>query len=212
MLRLTPDELLTTTRSVRKRLDFERAVPRATIEACLEIALQAPNGSNLQLWQWLVVDDREAVAKIAGLYNEAVAEYAKLYAADTSRLGASRAPGFERMTESVMHLAQNLHRAPALVIPCMVGRMEKQGVFQQASLWGSILPAVWSFMLALRSRGLGSAWTTVHLHREKEVAGLLGVPAHYTQAGLFPVAYTLGTDFKPAQRKPLADVLHWNRW
>ena len=85
-------------------------------------------------------------------------------------------------------------------------------VFQQASLWGSILPAVWSFMLALRSRGLGSAWTTVHLHREKEVAGLLGIPAHYTQAGLFPVAYTLGTDFKPAPRKPLADVLHWNRW
>jgi nitroreductase len=212
MLRLTPDELLTTTRSVRKRLDFERAVPRTLIEACLEIALQAPNGSNLQLWQWLVVEDRETVARIAGLYNEAVAEYARLYEADTSRLGASRAPGFERMTESVMHLAQNLHRAPALVIPCMVGRMEKLDVFQQASLWGSILPAVWSFMLALRSRGLGSAWTTVHLHREKEVAGLLGVPAHYTQAGLFPVAYTLGTDFKPAPRKPLADVLHWNRW
>ena len=136
MLRLTPDALLTTTRSVRKRLDFERAVPRATIQACLEIALQAPNGSNLQLWQWLVVDDRETVAKIAGLYNEAVAEYAKLYAADTSRLGASRAPGFERMTESVMHLAQHLHRAPALVIPCMVGRMEKQGVFEQARRQG----------------------------------------------------------------------------
>jgi nitroreductase len=212
VLRLTPDELLTTTRSVRKRLDFEREVPRELIEECLAIALQAPNGSNLQLWQWLVVDERETVAEIAALYNEAIAEYAKVYSADTSRLGASRAPGFERLTESVMHLAQNLHRAPALVIPCMVGRMETLDVFQQASLWGSILPAAWSFMLALRSRGLGSAWTTVHLHREKEVAGLLGIPTHYTQAGLFPVAYTLGTRFKPAPRKPLAAVLHWNHW
>jgi nitroreductase len=209
---LTPDELLTTTRSVRKRLDFERPVPRRVIEECLEVALQAPNGSNLQLWQWLVVDERELVAELATLYNDAIADYAEAYASDTMGLGAEQAPGFDRMTESVLHLARNLHRAPALVIPCIAGRLENRGVFHQASLWGSILPAAWSFMLALRSRGLGSAWTTVHLHRERQAAELVGIPASHTQAGLFPVAWTVGRQFRPAQRRPLSEVLHWNRW
>jgi nitroreductase len=211
---LTPDELLTTTRAVRKRLDLERPVPRAVIEECLDLALQAPNGSNLQLWQWVVVDDRELVAGLAKLYNESVEEYSKVYDADRAAKNmGGQVPGFDRMTESVMYLAENLHRVPALVIPCMVGRMEKLGVFHQASLWGSVLPAVWSFMLALRSRGLGSAWTTVHLHRERQAAELLGVPyEHYTQAGLFPVAYTLGTDFKRAPRTPASQVMHWNQW
>jgi len=212
-LPLTPDELLTTTRAVRKRLDFEKPVSRGLIEECLEVALQAPNGSNMQLWRWVVVDDRNTIEKLAGLYNEAIEEYSKLY--DSGELGekARQAPGFDRMTESVMHLAQNLHRSPTLVVPCIAGRLETQSIFSQASLWGSVIPAIWSFMLALRSRGLGSAWTTVHLHREKEAATLLDIPyTHYTQAGLFPVAYTLGTEFKRARRRPAADVIHWNRW
>ncbi len=213
-LELTPDELLTTTRSVRKRLDYSRPVPRALIEECLDLALQAPNGSNLQLWQWVVVDDRQLVAELAKLYNEAIAEYSEVVNAGGESLYADGGPpGFDRMTESVMHLAENLHRSPALLVPCMTGRLEEMGVFHQASLWGSILPATWSFMLALRSRGLGSAWTTVHLHRERQAAELLGIPyERYTQAGIFPVAYTLGTDFKPAIRTPAAKVLHWNRW
>lgn len=212
-LPLTPDELLTTTRAVRKRLDFDKPVSRELIGECLEIALQAPNGSNMQLWRWVVVDDRDTIEKLAALYNDAIEEYSKQY--DSGGLGerARQDPGFGRMTESVMHLAQNLHRSPVLLVPCIAGRMENQDIFSQASLWGSVIPAIWSFMLALRSRGLGSAWTTVHLHREKEAATLLDIPyTHYTQAGLFPVAYTLGTEFKAARRRPAAELTHWNRW
>ena len=213
-LPFSPDELLTTTRSVRRRLDFDRPVPRELIEECLDLALQAPNGSNLQLWQWVVVDDRALVEEVARLYNEALATYSEQVNSGQEGIYAQGPPArFEQMTESVMHLAKNLHRSPALVIPCIAGRLERAGVFQQASMWGSILPAVWSFMLALRSRGLGSAWTTVHLHREKETADLLGIPyEQYTQAGIFPVAYTIGTEFRRALREPVSSVLHWNRW
>ena len=182
-LAFSPDELLSTTRSVRKRLDFNRPVSRELIEECLELALQAPNGSNLQLWQWLVVDDRALVGRVAELYNEAIAWYSEQVNSGEEGMYANGPPRrFEQMTESVMHLAQNLHRAPALVIPCIAGRLERASVFHQASMWGSILPATWSFMLALRSRGLGSAWTTVHLHREKETADLLG---RYLPGGLY---------------------------
>ncbi|MFP6605857.1 MAG: nitroreductase family protein [Myxococcota bacterium] len=213
-LAFSPDELLSTTRCVRKRLDFNRPVSRELIEECLELALQAPNGSNLQLWQWLVVDDRALVERVAELYNEAIAWYSEQVNSGEEGMYANGPPRrFEQMTESVMHLAQNLHRAPALVIPCIAGRLERASVFHQASMWGSILPATWSFMLALRSRGLGSAWTTVHLHREKETADLLGIPyEEYTQAGIFPVAYTIGSEFRRALREPASSVLHWNRW
>ncbi len=212
-LSLTTDELLTTTRAVRKRLDFEKPVPRDLLRECPELALQAPNGSNMQQWRWVMVDNRNTIEKLAGLYNEAIEDYSKEYASGAMAARARQDPGFDRMTESVMHLARNLHRSPVLVVPCVTGRLETEGVFGQASLWGSVIPAIWSFMLALRSRGLGSAWTTVHLHREKEAAAILDIPyAHYTQAGLFPVAYTLGTEFKPAPRRPAPDVTHWNRW
>ncbi len=214
MLDLTIDEVLTTTRSVRRRLDFERPVPRELIEECLDLALQAPNGSNLQLWQWVVVDDRALVEQVARLYNDALAWYSEQVNSGQEAMYASGPPPrFEQMTESVMHLAKNLHRSPALVIPCIAGRLERAGVFQQASMWGSILPATWSFMLALRSRGLGSAWTTVHLHREKETADLLDIPyQQYTQAGILPVAYTIGSEFRRAVREPVSSVLHWNSW
>jgi nitroreductase len=199
---------------VRRRLDFDRPVPRELIEECLDLALQAPNGSNLQLWQWVVVDDRALVEKVARLYNDALAGYSEqVNSGQEGMYAKGLPPRFEQMTESVMHLAQNLHRSPALVIPCIAGRLERAGIFQQASMWGSILPATWSFMLALRSRGLGSAWTTVHLHREKETADLLGIPyEQYTQAGIFPVAYTIGTDFRRAVREPVSSVLRWNCW
>ena len=210
----TADEVLTATRSVRRRLDFDRPVPRALIEECLDLALQAPNGSNLQLWQWLVVDDRKLIEEVARLYNEAISWYSEQVNSGQENVYASGPPArFEQMTESVLYLAENLHRSPALLIPCIAGRLDRASVFHQASMWGSILPATWSFMLALRSRGLGSAWTTVHLHREKETADLVGIPyEEYTQAGLFPVAYTLGSDFRRAVREPLSSVLHWNAW
>src|SRR5262245_43375473 len=164
MLELTPDELLTTTRTVRKRLDLSRPVPRAVIEECLAVALQAPNGSNANSWRWLAVDDRATIRELARLYNQGLDDFIASFGERGYDLG----------------------------------------------LWGSIVQAIWSFMLALRARGLGSAWTTGHLWRERETAELLGIPHRlYMQTGLFPVAYTLGTTFQPAHRKPLAEVLRW---
>jgi nitroreductase len=211
-LGLSSDELLTTTRSVRKRLDYERPVDRGVIEECLSLALQAPNGSNQQEWQWVVVDDADVKAQLAELYREGMAHFS------TSPYFAGPTPDWSdpallKIGSSARTLMDNLHRVPVMVIPTIEARPEGIDLFLQANLWGSILPAVWSFMLALRDRGLGSAWTTVHLHREREAAEVLGIPHdRYTQAGLFPVAYTVGTDFRPGPRRPLADVLHWNHW
>ena len=208
MLDLDPDALLTTTRAVRKRLDFDRPVSRELIQECLEIAFQAPNGGNMNSWRWIVIDDPERIEKIASIYNGGLDDYIETMA-DSGYPGAV-IPGAERIGTSVDYLRANFHRLPAILLPLFPGRMEDANVFFQASSWGSIIQSVWSFMLALRARGLGSAWTTGHLWREKELAGLLDIPAHFTQVGLFPIAYTLGTDFKPAYRKPSEDVIGWN--
>ena len=211
MLDLTTDELLTTTRSVRRRLDLERPVPRAVVEECLTLALQAPNGSNRQMWRWIAIDDPELRAAIASEYAGAMADYARELQASGGGDDFS-SPEALRIGASVYHLRDQLHRVPVLVIPLVAGRLDGASTFLQASLWGSILPAAWSFMLALRSRGLGSAWTTVHLHRERRVAEILGVSfERWTQAGLLPVAYTQGTAFRPGRRRPVQDVLRWNR-
>ncbi len=214
MLDLTPDELLTTTRTVRKRLDFERPVPRDVLEACLEIAFQAPNGGNMNSWRWVVVDDRELVAGLADLYDKGLDDFIATF--DERGYPGAGVPGADRIESSTQHLRAHMHRAPALVLPLIAGRTDREPMthgFWQASQWGSILQAVWSFMLALRARGLGSAWTTGHLWREEEVAKLLGIPYDvYMQTGMFPVAYTIGTDFKRAYRKPLSEVVGWNRF
>ena len=211
MLDLDPDALLTTTRAVRKRLDFDRPVPRPLIEECLEIALQAPNGGNMNNWRWIVVDDRDQVARIAEIYNGGLDDYVAGLEESGGYPGAV-VPGADRIGSSVDHLRQNFHRLPAVLVPVFAGRVEGANLFYQASGWGSIIQSVWSFMLALRARGLGSAWTTGHLWREAELAKLLGIPDHYTQVGLFPIAYTIGTDFKPAYRKDAATVLAWNQF
>ncbi len=211
MLNLTPDEVLATTRAVRKRLDLSRPVPRAIVAECIGLALQAPNGSNMNTWRFVAVDDRATVARMARIYDDALADYVRsLGAATGSNYAGAHVPGFEAIGESVQYLRDHMAEVPVLVVPVFAGRPEGAGVFQQASMWGSIVQAGWSFMLALRARGLGSCWTTGHLHREREMAGLLGIPEHYTQAGLFPVAWTLGTDFRPAWRRPVAEVLAWN--
>jgi nitroreductase len=205
---LTAEEVLTTTRSVRKRLDLERPVSRETITECIEIALQAPTGSNAQGWSWMVVDDPEKKQVIADHYREIYYPYRE----QNSRLPAGDAQA-TRISDSANHLAETLHEVPAMVIPLHRGRLEGADSFRQASAWGSILPAVWSFMMALRSKGMGSAWTTLHLPREKEVAELLGIDFDtWTQAGLFPVAYTKGTDFKLAKRLPVEQFVHFNDW
>jgi len=205
---LTAEEVLTTTRSVRKRLDLERPVARETITECIEIALQAPTGSNAQGWSWMIVDDPEKKQVIADHYRAIYYPYRE----QKSQLPAAD-PQAERISASANHLAAVMQDVPALVIPLHAGRLEGADSFRQASAWGSILPAVWSFMMALRSKGLGSAWTTLHLPREREVADLLGIDFDsWTQAGLFPVAYTIGTEFKPAKRLPVEDFVHWNEW
>ncbi len=213
-LDLTPDELLTTTRSVRKRLDLERAVPRDVVQECIELALQAPSGSNSQAWHWVVVTDPDKRRALAELYARhfdpyiAASEEAVPYPASDPR--AAAAP---RVSASARYLREHLHEVPVLVIPCQWGRTEGADSFAQASFWGSILPAAWSFMLALRSRGLGSSWTTLHLPSEAEAAEVLGIPHDkVTQAGLFPVAYTKGTDFKPAARVDPSRIVHWDTW
>lgn len=215
-LSLTIDELLTTTRSVRKRLDLSRPVERSAVESCLELALQAPNGSNDQSWEWIVVDDAATRRRMAEINRAALAHFQGLLAEKPELLSAYDIGRNDRMPEigeSVLHLIEHLGEVPVLVVPLLMGRVERANAFYQASLWGSILPAAWSFMLALRSRGLGSAFTTLHLWKEREMAEVLGVPYDkYTQAGLFPVAYTLGTSFRRGRRRPAREVIHWNRW
>lgn len=213
-LNLAADELLTTTRSVRKRLDFHRPVERAVVEECLDIALQAPTGGNRQGWHWMVVEDAELRRQIGGIYEANFGLYRSMPAPEY-RPGDTRGERLPKVADSATFLAENLHRAPVMVIPCMWGRLEDAPLAMSASQWGSLLPAVWSFMLALRERGLGSAWTTIHLigDGERQVAELLGIPFDkVTQGALLPVAYTLGTDFRPAKRQPLSDVLHVDRW
>lgn len=207
-LNLSVDEVLTTTRAVRKRLDLSKPVPRAVIEECLELALQAPNGSNLNVWRWIVVDERSTIAAIAGIYKSGLGDYAKVHG--RANLGIPRG---DKLMDSAMTLLEVLDRVPALLVPLMPGRVEGKSASAQAVMWGSIVQAVWSFFLALRERGLGSVWTTVTLERETEMADVLGIPfEQYTQVGLFPVAYTLGTDFRRAWRKPLSEVLSYNKF
>ena len=215
LLELTPDELLSTTRSVRKRLDLDRPVERAVVEECISLALQAPTGSNAQGWHWVVVTDAASKKALAEMYARhfdpyiAMGDELQLYAEDDTRTHRKDA-----VSSSARYLRDHFAEVPVLLIPCISGRLpEVTDTFTQASFWGSLLPAVWSFMLAARSRGLGSAWTTLHLPSEREAAELLGIPFDtVTQAGLFPLAYTVGTDFKAAPRLGLDDIVHWDTW
>jgi len=211
---LTPDQLLTTTRSVRRRLDLTRNVPLELVRECLTIALQAPSGSNAQRWQWVVVTDRAKRAAVGEVYHRSCRSYlassgaaGRLFADDPQRSQVQR-----RVGDSVAYLADKMGQVPVLVIPCL--RLPG-GTFppgNQAGLWGSLLPAAWSYMLAARVRGLGTAWTTLHLRYEQEVADLLGIPGDVRQGALIPTAYTIGSDFKPAKREPLDAVLHVDGW
>ena len=210
-LPLTPDELLTTTRSVRKRLDLTRPVPIELIRECLEVALQAPSGSNRQGWQWVVVTDPQQRAAIGEVYRRVWREYQASpgYAGNLHEDDPARAAAQSKIADSGTFLGEHLGEVPVLVVPCIAGTLPAGN---QAGLWGSILPATWSFMLAARARGLGTVWTTLHLAYEAEVAQLLGIPDGYHQAALIPVAYYTGDTFKPAARAALDTVLHLNRW
>lgn len=197
------DHLLTTTRSVRRRLDLTRPVEPDVLARCIEIAIQAPTGSNRQSWHFVVVTDPDKRAQIGDYYRQSFEHY----------IGPRRAAGeINAVARSAIHLAEHLGEVPVHIIPCYDGRVEDGPAMAQASHYGSILPAAWSLMLALRARGLGSAWTTLHLRYEREIGELLGIPADVTQAALIPVAYFTGDDFKPAARKPAAAVTYWDGW
>ena len=211
LLTLDSDELLSTTRAVRKRLDFDRPVPRKLVEECIELAFQAPTGSNRQHWHFMVVDDPAKKQALADLYGRAFDPYVNVSNNDFG-IGDTRTERAGAIKDSATFLREQFHRVPYMVIPLMEGRVpEKLPVFAQASQWGSLLPAFWSFMLAARARGLGTAWTTLHLVYEQEAADILGIPFEkYTQGGLTPLAYTVGTDFKAAPRRDAAALTHWN--
>ena len=173
-LTLSPDEVLPTTRSVRKRLDLPRPVPRGLLAECLEIAFQAPNGRNLSSWQWVVIDDPQVMAEVGRIYNGALEDFAasaqgqsyRDSASERAGAGSAAAEAERKMSESVNYLRENMGRLPAAVVPMFPGRTDKMTLFRQASSWGSVLPAVWCLFLALCVWGLGSVWTTVHLVRE----------------------------------------------
>lgn len=202
ILDLSIDELLTTTRAVRKRLDLTRPVEPEVIDQCLELALQAPSPSYGELWHFIVVTDPAQREALATVYRKSVQSLSR---------EASVIPS--KVQDSAQYLFEHLHEVPVLIVPCIEGRTENLSVMRQATIWCSIMPAVWSFMLAARSRGLGTVLATSHLVYEREAADVLGIPyERIMQTSLLPVAYTLGTTFKPAARKPLASVLHRDRW
>ena len=197
--RSTVDHLLSTTRAVRKRLDLTRPVPDAVIEECLRLAIQAPTGSNRQAWHWVVVTDPGKRAALADWYRQGFGPY----------MGQRRGDELSRVAQSAVWLAERLENVPVHVIPCI---RDHTGGHPHAGLYGSIYPAVWSFQLALRSRGLGSVLTTLHLAHAQEAAELLGIPEGMIQAGLLPVAYYTGGDFKPARRRPVEEITYWDEW
>lgn len=215
-LNLSADEVLSTTRAVRKRLDFDRPVEREVLVECMELALQAPSGSNAQGWQFVLVTDAEKRAGLAEIYRKAWASYedsprnaANAYRGDDQARLATQG----RVMDSATYLAQNFHRVPAMLIPCHPGRFDGLPFPAVAGMTGSVMPATWSFMLAARERGLGTAWTSLHLMFEQEAAELLDIPYDkVTQLALITIGYSKGTEFKRAPRADLDQVVHWDRW
>jgi nitroreductase len=204
------DELLATTRAVRKRLDLDRKVPREVIMECLELAVQAPTGSNSQGWRWLIVDDAKKKQALADLYRKGGEAYLSAAGEQAKQAGNVQT---QRVYDSAMYLIDILHKVPMHVIPCLEGRPPAgTPATMLAGYYGSIFPAVWSFQLAARARGLGTVLTTLHLMHEKEAAAILGIPDNIQQVALLPIAYTKGTDFKRAARPPVANITHWNTW
>tara|TARA_Y100001936_G_scaffold54886_2_gene53685 strand:+ start:393 stop:1046 length:654 start_codon:yes stop_codon:yes gene_type:complete len=215
-LELSADEVLTTTRSVRRRLDLEKEVSPEILRECLNIALQAPTGSLRQDWHFVVSTDRDQCREVGTIYQEV---WTKMVTDDYLNASASRQgekgdqASWLNMMGSARHLAETFPEVPAIFVPCISGRLEGADAMTQAVKWGSVIQAAWSFMLAARNRGLGTCWTTVHLQREEDVADILGIPfASIQQVALSPVAHTIGTSFKSGRRKPSAEFVHFNGW
>ncbi|MBF6175071.1 nitroreductase family protein [Nocardia blacklockiae] len=214
-LDLTADELLSTTRAVRKRLDLDRPVPREVVRECIELAVQAPSGSNRQGWHWVVVTDAEKRRGLGELYRRGFEAYAASpeYPGNRPASDPEADAVRQRVAGSAAYLAERMGEVPVLIVPCLSGRVDNAPSARSASFWASLFPAVWSFCLAARSRGLGTAWTTLHLGYEREAADLLGIPyEQVSQGALLPLAYTKGTRFKPAARNDLDGIVHFDSW
>lgn len=216
ILTLSPDELLSTTRSVRKRLDLTRPVEPELLRECIELATQAPTGGNNQGWHFVVVTDEAKRRQLgewyaqgfAMMYGNPDAVVANLPKDDPDFVATTK-----RVIGSAQYLADHMAEVPVHVIPVIEGRTDNNApVAMQAAIWGSLLPAAWSFMLAARSRGLGTCFTTLHLIHEQQAADLLGLPSHVMQGALIPVAHTLGSDFKPGPRRDLDRIIHHDTW
>lgn len=207
------DELLTTTRSARKSLDLDAPIDLTTVQECLEVGLQAPNGSNQQCWRWILVRDPSVRSEIAALYKDA---YYQLVGGIP--LAAQMKPGDPntRIMSSTEWLVEHLAMVPLLVLPCYrpyLARTDGDESFYQATIYGSIFPAVWNFQLALHTRGYGTCITTLHLHREGEIRRLLEIPDGFVQCCLLPVARLRSNHtFKPAPRRPIEEVTAFDRW
>ncbi|MGI9539423.1 MAG: nitroreductase family protein [Miltoncostaeaceae bacterium] len=215
ILDLTTDQLLSTTRTVRRRLDLTRPVSRELLNECLELALQAPSGGNRQDWRFVVVTEEDRRRRLGEIYRRAWDRYVKegILAPPSRPSDPDERAQARRIGRSALHLADHMGEVPALLVPCHEGRFEGRPSLVQASLYGSILPAVWSFMLAARARGLGTAWTTLHLFHEQEVAEVLDIPYdEVTQVAMIPVAHTLGTDFRPGARGDMDVAVRWDSW
>src|SRR5215211_1239409 len=214
-LDLSPDEILTTTRSVRRRLDLTRPVDQTLIEQCLDLAQQAPTGGSQQGWSFVVVTDPDKRRALGALYKQGWDAYRQSMldrGAAEAQVGTPTRDVLH-VYHSAQYLADHMGEVPVLVIPCINGRSERASADEQAGHWGSILPAVWSFMLAARARGLGTCWTTLHLPHEREAAEVLGIPhEEVMQAAMIPVAHTIGEEFRPGPRKPLDTIVQWDQW
>ena len=203
------DYILQTTRSVRKRLDLTRPVDVNTVTKCLDIALQAPTGSNAQGWKWLIVTDKEKISKIGEYYRKSFITYS------TSGRPPRRADPEQqkRVVDSSTYLADHMSKVPMMIFACVKGKLTNNvNSAMVASLYGSVIPAAWSLMLSLRARGIGSAWTTLHMSYEKECNEILGIPDNVTTAVMLPVAYFTGETFKKAKRIPAKEITFWDTW
>ena len=213
MLDLSAEDLLTTTRAVRHRLDLERPVDPAVVRRCVQLALQAPTGRNSQRWHFVVVTDPDRRAAVADVWRRGLGQGDRPMSVDDERRAYAKPGSMDKVWSGLRYLHDNLHRVPVLVLPCIEGRTDGLGADRQAGHWGSLLPAVWSFMLAARLHGLGTVWTTGNMPLERETADVLGIPFDTVmQAAVIPVAHTLGTEFRPAHRAPVEEVLHWEQW
>jgi nitroreductase len=216
LLPLSPDELLSTTRAVRKRLDFERPVDDELVRECVSLAMQSPSGSNNPTMQFVVVRDAAKRAALGEIYRQCYGIYQGMdgvYVGSIKKEGRAEQAQQDRVATSADFLGEAMGSAPVLVVPCTMGRTDNMPGMVVSSMMANILPAMWSFMLAARARSLGTCWTTVHLMMEQQAADVLGIPFESVQqVALSPLAFTVGTDFKPAMRPPADSIIHWDTW